>query len=361
MSNTKTPTKLIGYFRADSIHARNYFVPDIPAGQLTHVNYAFADVSPAGVCVSINEQDDKANVAELIKLKQQHPKLRTLISVGGAAHSANFASAASTDAGCLKLVKSCIAFMTQRGFDGIDIDWEFPAAADKANYTALIVELRRQLDALGGTDGRHYLLTIAAPAGPSHYQNLELNLIQTSVDWINLMAYDFVVAASTVTNFDAPLFRPADDPAAENVDTTVKAYLAAGVPAGKLVLGVHFVGTGWQGVHDTNHGLFQSDSGPAKGSWGLGSFDYEDLARNYLPTYTRYWHPDAHVPWLFNPAAGIFITYEDPQSLGAKTDYAVAKELGGIMIWELSADDARHSLIAAIAARFEASIPFVRS
>jgi chitinase len=347
--------RLVGYFPSYAIHARNFHVADIPGALLTHVVYAFAQVTADGVCASVKPKDDQVNFPQLLALKQQYPQLMTLISIGGASNSGNFPSAAATDASRQSLAQSCIAFMKQNGFDGLDIDWEFPEAADKANYAALLIELRRQLDAQGSADGRSYLLTIAAPASASHYVNLALDQVQTSVDWINLMAYDFYVATSPVTDFDAPLYLPTDDPGAVgtrlgyNVDAAVKAYLAAGVPAGKLVVGTHFEGTGWQGVPNTNNGLYQPNIGPANGTWGAGSFDYKDLAQNYLPSYSRFWHDIAQVPWLYNSTTGIMISYDDPQSLSLKAGYVVDNALGGIMIWQLSADNEEHSLLNAIA------------
>lgn len=346
--------RLVGYFPYYATRARSFPVADIPAALLTHVVYAFAQVTADGLCASINPQDDCGNFQQLKALKQQYPQLMTLISIGGFSNSGNFPSAAASEASRQILAQSCVAFMKQNDLDGLDIDWEFPEAADTANYTALLQELRCQLDAQGSVDGRSYLLTIAAPAGASHYVNLALDQVQTCVDWVNLMAYDFAVDTSPVTDFDAPLYVPADDPGAlgtlsgDNVDAAVKAYLAAGVPAGKLVVGTHFEGTGWQGVPNTNKGLYQANTGPADGTWGPGSFDYKDLAQNYLASYPRFWHDTAQVPWLYNSATGIMISYDDPQSLGLKAGYVVANGLGGIMIWQLSADDEAHSLLNAI-------------
>jgi chitinase len=284
--------------------------------------------------------------------------LRTLISVGGASHSAYFPSAASNDAARQHFAQSCVQFMKQNGFDGIDIDWEYPTAGQKQDFTALLAELRRQLDAQGAADGQDYLLTIAAPAGPHNYANLELNLIPALLDWINLMAYDFTVASSKRTDFVAPL--NAYDPAiakhaAANVGAAVQTYLNAGVPSDKLVLGTRFVGTGWQGVADAGNGLYQQNDGPAPGTWDAagaapsGSFGYQDLEQNYLGSYTRFWHDEAKVPWLYNPSTGVFVTYEDPQSLQLKAGSVVDNHLGGVMIWHLGADDVQHSLVNAIA------------
>jgi chitinase len=359
-----TPSyRLVGYFSSAAAADKRLHVTDsnLPADRLTHLIYAFANVTSDGICASVNADLDSVNFPQLTALKKQYPNLITLISVGGASHSANFPAASATDAARLKLAQSCVSFMKTNGFDGVDIDWEFPGTADKANFTALLTAMRNQLDTQGKTDNRAYLLTIAAPAGRGNLANLDLGAIHPLVDWVNLMTYNYVVASSTTTGLVAPLFAPPDAPAsspaspAESVDSSVGAYLAAGVPAAKVVLGVRFVGTGWQGVPDVNHGLFQPVTPPASGALNVASVDFGDLEATYLPTYPRYWHSQAFVPWLFNASnSGVLISYEDAQSLGIKANYALSKQLGGAMIWDLNADDAQHTLVNALAGIFQA-------
>ncbi len=194
--------------------------------------------------------------------------------------------------------------MTQNGFDGIDIDWEFPAASDSSNFTTMLQELRNQLDAQGDADGQYYPLTIAAPAGQSHHKNIQLSQIHPYLAWINLMTYNFTVVSSKTADFVGPLRaydRAIASQATHNVDFAVQAYLAAGVPAAKIVVGVRFVATGWQGVPSANNGLYQDNGGPAPGSWGVpGSIGFQDIENNYLPAYTRSWDNQALVPWLYN-------------------------------------------------------------
>jgi chitinase len=344
--------KLVGYYEAGDVGAKQYFVTGIPAALLSHVIYAFVNMTPTGDCVSIDAKDDAINFPQLATLKANYPELLALVSIGGANHSTNFPAVAGDEGLLTQFVQSGVQFMTQNGFDGIDIDWEFPGPDDSANFTTLLQQLRGQLEAQGAADGRGYLLTIAAPAGQKNITNLQLAQIHPLLDWINLESYDFSTASSSETNFNAPLFTGKGD---LNVDAAVKSYLAGGVPAGKIVLGVRFVGTGWQGVGPTNNGLYQDNSGPAQGTWdkageSTGSLGYQDIEDNYLPVYTRSWDSEAQVPWLYNADTGIMISYEDPESLTAKANYAVSNGLGGVMIWELGADDSAGTLANVVAA-----------
>jgi len=337
-------------------------VADIPGDKVTHINYAFANVAN-GKCVLGDSYADtdkafagdtwdadakRGNFNQLQKLKAANPNLQTLISVGGWTWSANFSSAAATDASRKEFASSCVEFMKLYQFDGIDIDWEYPVsgglqpgtAADKANYTALLTELKTQMDAKEVQDQRDYSLTIAAPAGPAIIDNLEVSKVAATTDWINLMSYDFHGGWEPTTGHNAPLAQsPADpSPAGLSVSEAVDAYLTRGVPANKLVLGVPFYGRGWTTSGTANAGLYQPGVGASVGTWEPGVFDYTDIERNYLPKMTRYWDDTAKVPYLYDPNTKLFISYDDPQSMTAKAAYINSKNLGGAMFWELSGD-----------------------
>jgi chitinase len=258
----KGDRRIVGYFTEWSNYQRKYNVADIPADRLTHVNYAFARINN-GECALVDSYAaiDKfypgdrwdagflrGNLHQLQLLKKKHPHLKTLISVGGWTLSGPFSDVALTEASRVKFARSCVAFLKKYDFDGVDIDWEYPVGGglegnktrpeDKQNYSLLLAELRKQLDEQGKADKRTYLLTIAAPAGPKVYANLEIDRIARLVDWINLMTYDFHGSWSEVTNFNAALYASTADPTKDetirkrfNADAAVKAYLAAGVPA----------------------------------------------------------------------------------------------------------------------------------
>ncbi len=372
--------RIIGYFAAWSVYGRDYHVNEIPADKLTHINYAFANISGEGECVlgdayadtdkfydgdSWDDGAKRGSFHQLELLKAAHPKLRTLISVGGWTWSGKFSDVALTAASRAKFVSSCVTFMKQWGFDGIDIDWEYPVSGglpenkyrpeDKQNYTLLLQDFRAALDAQAAADGATYDLTIAAPAGPGIYANLELEKVGATVSWINLMTYDFHGGWDTATNFNAALHATSADPSADpaikaqfNVASAVDGYLAAGVPADKIVLGVPFYGRGYAGVADKDHGLYQPFAGLPAGTWEAGMFDYHDIKNNYLSKMTRYWHDEAQVPWLYSPQTGVMISYDDPESLQKKLDIVSQKALGGAMAWELSGDTADSELLSVL-------------
>ena len=365
-------SRIVGYYTSWSVYARKFEVSQIRAAKLTHINYAFANISPKGECVLGDPWADvqkaypgdrttdlvKGNFGQLARLKRKHPHLKTLISIGGWTWSGRFSDVALTPKSRQHFAGSCVAFMKRYGFDGIDIDWEYPVSGgkagnrsrpeDKQNLTHLLAELRQQLDTQGKQDRRHYLLTIAAPASPEKSVNLEVAGLAKHLDWINVMAYDYNGSWSERTGFNAPLHSSSNDNQL-NCATTVQTYLKAGLPRDKLVVGVPFYGRSWKGVTPEQHGLHQPHQGAAKGSWEPGSIDYKDLQKNYVGLYTRHWHADAKVPWLYDNTSKTMVSYDDVDSISDKARFVAKQRLGGIMIWELSQDTAdKQSLLNVI-------------
>jgi chitinase len=393
--NDKHAGKLLGaYFEEWSIYGANYNVSDVQnsgaASKLTQLLYAFADVSSTGQCAfadtwadyqdpylpSVNGQAYTGplygNFAALQQLKGIHPSLKVMISIGGASatNTANFSSAASSAAGRQQLAASCIdifikgnvapSISTGTLFDGIDLDWEFPTASDKENFTALVAEFRCQLDTLGAQNHTHYLLSIAAPAGSQNYSNIQLAAVAKQLDFLNMETYDYHGTWETTTNHAAPLFDSPYDPARGqglNVNSTIDAYLAAGVPARKMLLGIPFYGRGWAGVPDVHHGLYQPSTGAAPSPSG------DTLATDGVATfrtleqfpgtngYQRYHDYFSLADWLYSASAQTFWTYDDQPTVAVKMVYDRFKAdgLGGAFGWALKDDDANATLVKTMA------------
>lgn len=364
------PKRIIGYFAGWTVD-RDYWVTDIPADKLTHINYAFANISDDGEIMLGDEwldtqipyaddvTDDplQGHFRQLNLLKEANPHLQTLISVGGWAWSDNFSDVALTEESRQRFVSSSVDFILEYGFDGIDLDWEYPTGGgeagnierpvDVANFVLLLEEMRRQLDEQGAIDGRHYLLTIAVGAGKWAYEPLDWEQIHPLLDFINVMTYDMSGGWSSRTGFNAPLYPSSSLPVeGMSTHTTVQGILAQGVPADKLVMGVPFYGRGWVDTRPVMNGLHQLHGGVPEGT--DGAVHYVDLVENYLPRYSRFWHERSQVPWLYDEESGHMISYDDPESLKLKADYVVEHGLGGVMFWELSGDTADSDLLTTI-------------
>jgi chitinase len=346
---TQTPTglstRMVGYYAAWAAYSS--FTPDkLDATKLTHINYSFANIG-SDYRITLGYPDvDLSNFSKLNALKQINPNLKTLISVGGWSWSGRFSDAALTDASRTVFAESVVDFIVKYGFDGVDIDWEYPVSGglstnirrpeDKQNFTLLLKKIREKLDARGAIDNKHYLLTIAGASGTWYINNVELNVIHNYLDYANIMTYDLHGTWDSYTDFNAPLFANTDSSPQYkwSVDQSVKAWLNAGYPSSKLVLGVPFYGYVYKAVTNQNNGLYQTYSGGQ-------SISYATIAANYLntPGYVRYFHSQSMVPWLFNGST--FISYDDEISMANKAQYMETNGLGGIAIWELSQDPNR--------------------
>jgi chitinase len=367
--------RVVGYLASWGVSAKGTHIADLPARDLTHILYAFAKIGPDGrvvlsnPCVDIGVCDTPpavgagGNFAELGLLKKQYPHLKLTISIGGWTDSGKFSDAALTDVSRRAFTESAIdLFIRQRPglFDGIDIDWEFPVEgglegnverpADKRNFTLLLAELRRQLDAQGATDNKHYELTIAASARLNEIANVEITRIEPLLDFINVMTYDYHSAPGR-TNFNSPLYAAHGDLTRRaNVDATMRAFLGAHVPAWKLLVGIPFYGHAYGSVEDVNNGLFQNGTDKVAG-WSEHDGNWKVLAQTRLKDsrYHRFWESSARVPWLYDATSRTWVSYDDPQSVREKVRYVREHGLGGVVIWELGADDG--SLMRAISGR----------
>ena len=360
---------LVGYFPQWGVYSQ-YFVKNLvtsgAAGLLDQVDYSQgvirnnacaigdpnADLSFVHTAATSldGKPDDPAaplrgNFHQLQELHRRYPKLKVLISIEG--NASYFASAARPE-NRAAFVSSCIDMFIRghfapgveggRIFDGFDLDWEYPAPADKDNYLGLLSEFCRQLDSLH----LNLKLSIALAARTSRYQGFDLKAVATLVDQINVMNYDYNGPWSRITGMIAPLYEVPGDPLqGNNVDATIRTYVQAGITPSKMLLGVPLYAYGWSGVVDDNHGLYQQGQ-PIRGD------HFYSYIQSIEPNFRLYRDPKSQTPWLY--ANKTFWTFEDPVSIHAKLEYVHRHKLGGVMAWELSNDSADAALLKSIAA-----------
>ncbi len=383
---------IAAYFPEWGIYGRDYQLDDVPADKINRLIYAFANLTAEGemtlydsyaavekrfsAAESVTGEADLwyyppedprsqqtvwGNFNQLAQLKEMYPHLRTSIAVGGWTLSGNFSTVASTEAGRETFANSIVEFLTTYTmFDGIDFDWEYPgggglesnsvSASDGANYALLLANVRGKLDTLESQTGRTYEISVASPAGIDKIANFNLAGLAPSVDFFNVMAYDFHGTWENTTGHQAAFTGDADG---YDIKTAVHAYLDAGVPGEKIVLGAPLYTRGWSGVADGGDGGYdEAASGGAPGTFETGVYDYKDLlAQVQDPNsgWQLYWDDVAQASYVYNAELDLFSSIETPTSIALKAQWVQEMGLGGMMFWDLTNDatDSPESLVAA--------------
>ena len=378
---TKTDKVLTAYFPEWGIYGRNFQVADVPADKINHLIYSFLDLKSNGqvaimdsyaaldkrfsAAESVSGEADLwsypasdprsqqtvwGNFNQLAELKAKAPHMKVIIAVGGWTLSDNFSAVCSTPAGREAFASSLVNFLTTyRMFDGIDFDWEYPGGggetgnaaspSDGANYASLLQLVRQKFDALGAQLGRRYEISVAAPAGIDKIATFNLAGLTPSVDHFNLMSYDFHGTWETTTGHQSAF---TGDAAGYDIQTAVKAYLAAGVPAAKVILGAPLYTRAWSGVADGGDGGYlEKSSGAAAGTFEKGVYDYKDLvAQMQGPAggWKLYWDDIAQAAYVYDAAGDTFSSFENRASIAQKSDWAARLGLGGMMFWDITGD-----------------------
>lgn len=326
------------YYAGDTAHI-NSFDPLM----LTHIIFSFCRLD--GNRLHVKNGMDTLRIQKLVALKEKNPALKVLLSLGGWGGCETCSAVFATDSGRKEFVSSVKELAAFFGTDGIDLDWEYPTIAgypghaynsqDKQNFTSLLTSLRDSL-------GRRAQISFAAGGFQKFIDEaIEWKKVIPLVNHINVMTYDLVSGYATTTGHHTPLHSTQQQK--ESTDNAVAALFKKGIPAQKIVIGAAFYGRMWEAVAATNNGLYQAGKFKA-----FLHYTYLRDSCGEAQGFVKYWDEVARAPYLYNSTAGLFVTYDDHQSLTEKVAYALRKKLGGIMFWEISYDAPTESLLYAI-------------
>ncbi|CAK7562891.1 MAG: hypothetical protein SEPTF4163_000747 [Sporothrix epigloea] len=303
------------------------------------VYYAFAKVTEAGHVFLGDEYVDaqmacdgvQGVLGSFLHLKQKHTHLQVVISIGGLECASTFAAVAANPVSRDNFAQSAYGLIEASGVDGVDICWTFPTDEQQAaDFALLLAQVRMYV-------GEDTYLTTTLAASKAHLCMFDLPTIASHIDLINLAAYDFYGFWSPTSGHHAQLYAMSKD---ESSGSSAVHYLVShGVPSKKILLGIPMYGRSFVGSNTTGPKQpFTTVAGNAD-----GTFEYHSL-----PRPGTHEHVDKRVVGSQCVGGdGGFVSYDSPETVREKGEFARQNLLGGLFYWSAPHDspDAKRSLV----------------
>ena len=347
-----TGFKIVCYFTnwaKDRPAPMDFTVDDMDPFLCTHIIYAFARVDD-NMIVAYND-DDEDTYSRVMKLKLTNPKLKVLLAIGGWSHpAAPFTKVVSSDSNIDLFSHNAINFLRARGFDGLDLDWEYPAnrgspQGDKARFSRFVSALKRSFIEESTQTGKEpLLLTAAVAAGKWTVQTAyEIGTISNHLDFINLMSYDLHGSWENVLGHNSPLYsrsQETGDQATANQDWAVNTWIDNGTPSEKLILGIATYGRSFKLLNRNAYTIGSTSSGAGTAGYYTkesGFLAFYEICGKIQSGWTEGWNDEQKVPYAYGD--GQWVGYDDENSVKIKANYLKDKKLGGAMFWTMDLDD----------------------
>lgn len=308
-------------------------VSKVDFSALTHVIHFALVPRPDGSLDSTSNSITRMGALALLKMAHAYDA-KVLICIGGAGSEPAFQAATDT-AIVQTFVSNIVAFVTNVGYDGVDIDWEPIDQGDNVRFTRLASMLRESLNAAS----RFHVLTTTCVGGNQAIMARD----QEFFDQINIMTYDMSFPSQGwVVWFNSPIYDggikfPGLDEYVPSIDADVKDFESAGVVAGKIGIGAEFGGTVWKGV--TLPGQLLSGLLSVQYDVPLYASDGSGIMQRYYDAGSYSWDSAAQAGYLsISGLLGIFgefVSYDDSNSIKAKAHYIDSAGIGGIILYEL--------------------------
>ncbi|KAJ2461348.1 hypothetical protein GGF42_000245 [Coemansia sp. RSA 2424] len=355
-------------------------IDGLDLSQYTHINLAFGIPTATGTFAFEGQSFVSSVVTEL-----HAAKTKVLLSVGGWTGSNLISTILKDETTRKTFLDSMVDYIKTNKLDGIDIDWEYPGrlgntcnvvdeAKDTPNFLSFLQDLRKALDT--EFDKEKKLITMAVRVEPFDVDSApskDVSAFAKVVDFANIMQYDINGAWGELTGPNAPFNFEEGKGMQASFVSAIDAWTEAGWPANQLTAGIGFYGRATTATVDMTKDpknqyqsqskvvpLGDSEDAPwadtcAGTTSNSGVWQWKNLRSQGVlasPTkaaapWVRQWDPVSKTPWLFNPEKMQYISYDDPQSIKAKIDYAASKGLAGAMIWSIEMDY-KGELLAAV-------------
>ena len=312
-SAAEPPRQVVGYYthwtRATYPHTA------VPYTHLTHIAHAFVWPNADG---SLHIPDSLLYPELNAAAHAQGVKM--LITVGGWGQSRHFPTITADPVLRQRFIQNLLTFCQTHGYDGIDLDWEYPNTTDKAAYAELLAALRTAIH----TADLPLTLSALLPAVP-HEDGYNIAAFNRYLDWANLMSFDYHGGWSPYAGHNAPLFATPDNRFG-SVEQSVHHWLEAGLHPARINLGMPFYGR-----------IFEAERLYGQ-STGGGTITYAEVLRKQQDGWTLHWDEAAAVPYLTSVDTNQLVTFDDPHSIQQKMTFLQETKLRGVMVWALGFD-----------------------
>jgi chitinase len=297
----------------------------------THLCHAFVVADENGNIRASRNVPDRRLTSEA-----HDAGVSVLIALGGWGWDEQFAAIVGKPDAEERYVTAVMRMVDEDGYDGIDVDWEYPDTEEEvAGFERLAQRFRTLLDELAQSKGRKMYLTMAASASPSKLKWLRTDFVVANFDWLHIMTYDFAGDWTPYAGHHSPLFASSKQPARSRASTQLTMeYLLQErkVPANRLVVGIPLYGRGF--VASAPYAEKQE-----RGDIRLPRGNYSNLHRLLNQgNWTRQWDDETKNPWLSSPDGKIVIGYDDAESVAIKTQWAMEQGFRGVFFWQVAAD-----------------------
>ncbi|XP_078276467.1 acidic mammalian chitinase-like [Rhinoraja longicauda] len=314
----------------------------------THLIFAFANITEDHELTSL-ESEDEEMYKRFNNLKKKNTNLKTLLSIGGWSFGTiRFTNMVATTGTRATFIRSAVSFLRQFGFDGLDLDWQFPGfrdspTEDRNRFTMLLMELRAAIEGEEETGDNGRLLLTAAVAAYKEVIDSAYNIsaISQYLDFISVRTFDFHGHWEKVTGHNSPLFQGPTDKGKfifYNIDFALNYWRERGAAVEKLLVGFPTYGRTFT-LSSSGNGV----GAPVTGAGQVGLFTREPgLVAYYetcvfLKSATSKVIAEQQVPYAFK--GNQWIGYDNQQSYKIKAQWLMNNHFGGAMLWSLDFDD----------------------
>ncbi|XP_055600306.1 probable chitinase 10 [Uranotaenia lowii] len=331
-----------------------YLPEDIDPELCTHIVYGFAVLDRDNLVIKPHDSwadIDNRFYERVVELKRKGKKVT--VAIGGWNDSAGdkYSRLVRNAAARSKFIADVIEFIEKWGFDGLDLDWEYPVCwqvdctkgfpDEKEGFASLVIELSEKFKPKG--------LLLSSAVSPSKKvidEGYDVVSLSNYMDWIAVMAYDYHGQWDKKTGHVAPMYEHPDDfDKTFNANFTVHYWIEQGADPRKLVMGMPMYGQSFSLADNNDHDL------NAK-TYGGGEAGESTRARGFLSYYeicmnirNKQWTVVRDRKGRMGPYAykgDQWVSFDDQFMIRHKSEYVKAMGLGGAMIWALDLDDFRN-------------------